>query len=161
MNTSSLPKLFYFVLYFLLQYPNILFGQDVISLKDLLSQSIEHSPVQNNFILIEKNQSQMDRIYQSSKYPQVNLIAQGTYQSDVVTFPDNPALAFPVIPKGQYRTYLEASQVIFNGGRSKSVYEMENTGNSILEFESQNTLNEIENRVEGLYFNGLLLQKRK
>ncbi|MDH5598363.1 MAG: TolC family protein, partial [Cyclobacteriaceae bacterium] len=162
MDTRSSLKFFLMVgLYLILQHPISLKGQNVISLESLLSHSKEHTPVQGSFALIDKNQTEIDKVYHSTKYPQLNLIAQGTYQSDVITFPDNPALAFPEIPRAQYRTYLEASHVLFNGGRSKNIYAIESTNNTITKLESENALSEIENVVEGLYFNGLLVQKRK
>lgn len=99
--------------------------------------------------------------------PQVSLLAQATYQSEVVTLPDKFSdmlgvlgMEFEGLHKDQYKAAIEISQVIYGGGAVKAQVEMAKAES---EANSQNWEVEmygLRERVNQLFFGTLLLQEK-
>jgi outer membrane protein TolC len=96
-----------------------------------------------------------------SRYPELNMNGKATYQSDVISFQlDQPGftLDFPEMPNEQFGINLDLSQVIFDGGHSKSrrAYELASTAAALQQV--QVDLHALKQQVTGIYFSTLMLQ---
>ena len=122
-----------------------------------------------NFPLIK----QKDLIAQSKEYsianvhsgnlPQVTLIAQATYQSDVTKVSiDNPA--FPKIQplsKDQYKIYAEINQSLYDGGAIKRSSALQEANAQAEDQKIEVELYKIRDRINQLYFGVLLLDQQQ
>ena len=91
-------------------------------------------------------------------YPKVNLAAQASYQSDVFSFPENPFLSTPIIPKDQYRVALELNQPIYDGGMVRNRKAAESARISAEQAGTQAELYSVRTSVSRLYF-AVLMQE--
>lgn len=92
--------------------------------------------------------------------PKINLVAQATYQSDVVGLPINTPNV-PTLDKDQYQIYAEINQTIYNGNRIDKEVEMQETLNSIEQNQVEVELYDIYKRISQLYFGILLIQEQE
>lgn len=136
------------------------FGQTIT-----LEKCIEAA--QNNFPLLA-NQAILDQLFEYTvenvyvgKKPQVNIVAQGTYQSDVTRIPiDNPLFKVPVLAKDQYRTYAEMSQSIYDGGTMLAAATLQQKQTAVEKQALEVELYKLKERVVQLYFGALLAGKQ-
>lgn len=93
--------------------------------------------------------------------PQINISAQATYQSDVTSLPISfPGIKIESLTKDQYKTVVDLTQVIYDGGIMSSQAGMQK---SIAESENQKLeieLLKIKERVTQIYFGILLLESQ-
>jgi outer membrane protein TolC len=98
-------------------------------------------------------------------YPEINLNAQATYQSDVVQVDLGNQLPFPVdfpsASQNQYKATLDINQMIYDGGMVHSSKHMEQI-NARMQTQSVHVdLYEVKNKLSDVYFSVLLLRKQK
>jgi outer membrane protein TolC len=93
--------------------------------------------------------------------PQINISAQATYQSDVTSLPISfPGIKIESLTKDQYKTVVDLTQVIYDGGIMSSQAGMQK---SIAESENQKLeieLLKVKERVTQIYFGILLLESQ-
>ena len=98
----------------------------------------------------------------SGNMPQVMLMAQATYQSDVTKVSvDNPA--FPKIQplsKDQYKIYAEVNQNLYDGGAIKKSSSLQEVNAQVEDQKIEVELYKIKDRINQLYFGVLLLDKQ-
>lgn len=116
--------------------------------------------------------NQLDLITKTEKYnvsnisatwwPQINLNAQATYQSDVTSFDVKiPGLPLPSPPnKDQYKISLDLAQVIYEGGQISAQKNIARTGAQIEIIKTESELYKIKERIQQLFFGNLLIQKQ-
>jgi len=140
----------------------------------ILTSSIPIAVGQNIWFFLQKsqenypmasNKSEIDSIVQlrvknsqNTWFPQLNLIGQSTYQSDVTSLslpPQFQGLAKP-IDKDQHKVYLEASQMIFDGGLARNQRIFEEASGKVQVAQHAQTMHELKSRVVGAYFASLL-----
>lgn len=99
--------------------------------------------------------------------PQISLTAQATYQSDVITFPDelNSMLDMLGIPfeglhQDQYKAAIQLEQVIWGGGAVKAQVEMARAEAEVSRQSWEVEMYALRERVNQLFFGTLLLQER-
>jgi len=99
------------------------------------------------------------QINDANLYPELIISGRASYQSEVTelqTGPINP----PIISKDQYNLTLGLNQVLFDGGRVRSVSELARTKGEVslanLEVEMWN----IRKQLDEVYFNVILMQKQ-
>lgn len=109
-------------------------------LRDLQSLNGQSSLVQND-------------ILQNQWLPSASLNARGTYQSDVITFPENSPLgSLPSLPKAQYRATLDISQPIYEGGAIKHAQRVAGIDRNLFNQQVEVTFGEMERSITELYF---------
>ena len=134
---------------------------DTLTLKQLIEAAVAYNSTGKH----EKSYGEIaklrEKIALSYKLPQISLNGQLTYQSDVVSFSENPMFQGPEIPKLQGKSYFELSHVIYNGNKSEIMasIDLENVKSDQLNWEKE--LENLTDRLEELYFNTLLLTKRQ
>jgi outer membrane protein TolC len=89
--------------------------------------------------------------------PQLTIYGQATYQSDVTKIPIKlPGADIPVLSKDQYRMYVEATQVIYDGGMIRQQKALLETNGKIEEQRLEVELYKLKDRINQLFF-GILL----
>lgn len=95
-------------------------------------------------------------------YPQLNLNAQATYQSDVTTLPIKiPGMEIPSLANDQYKASLDISQTIYDGGASSVQKKIENIS---LQLDQENINLEtykVKLQINSIFFNILVLKENK
>lgn len=98
--------------------------------------------------------------------PQITLSGSATYQSDVVSFPDNMEQMFQLagvdfdgFRKDQYKVLLDISQNIWDGGVSKARKEEVSAEREVSEKNLDAELYSLKKRVNQVYFGILMLEE--
>lgn len=150
--------------FFVYQISFSTYGQDTVRLTDLYKALSTSNP-------ISKIPSSIDSIYQLKQsnlkvnyLPKIDLNGSATWQSDVtslnITVPI-PGFSIPSADKDQYKLTLDVSQLIWDGGATKSRIEMEER-NRILERNRIDVeMYGLKEKVTNLYFNLVLLDVAK
>ncbi len=134
-----------------------------VSLSDCWDKSRLHYPLNDSSkeLLDERVQESLRNI--SSKwYPQFELGAQLSYQSDVPHVDlSNPLFDLPMAPKDQYRIFLDISQTIYDGGYSKSNKKLVGSEGKAEQYELEARLLEVKMQLTDVYFSLLMLAEHK
>ena len=94
----------------------------------------------------------------SQYLPGVSLRGQAVYHSDVVKFPfEAPGLS-EGIPHDQYDIALDINQLIYDGGEVSTRKRLSAIGGNLGVIETEIELHQVRDRVNGLFFEALLLQ---
>ena len=115
--------------------------------------------------LIEEETHLMLQNIQAEWYPQINLNAQATYQSDIVEIDMENSLPFPVdfpAPShDQYRATLDINQKIYDGGVIKTSKNFEKISGKTRNQSVDVTIHQVKQQVSQVFFGILLLRKQK
>jgi len=102
---------------------------------------------------------------QAEWYPQIDLNAQTTYQSDVVEIDMGNSLPFPVdIPtpaQYQYKATLDVNQKIYDGGVIKTSKNLEEISGKTRNQSVDVTIHQVKQQVSQVFFGILLLRKQQ
>jgi outer membrane protein TolC len=94
-------------------------------------------------------------------YPQVNLMGQATYQSDVTNIPIKiPNVNIPELSKDQYRLYVEINQPLYEGGVVKQQKKIQEANSQVEEQKLEVELYKLKDRVNQLFFGILLIDEQ-
>ncbi len=142
---------------------------DTLTLFDCYDLARKAHPILKNYKIAEEIGNLKSTKVLTNNFPVLNFAAQATYQSDVIdleevfsAFPsDMPAPELDALPKDQYKMYVEASKVIYDGGIIKTLGELE-LASAQTEMQKINVeVFGIKERVNENYFAILLIQKQK
>lgn len=99
--------------------------------------------------------------------PQVSASAQATYQSDVVSWPDQLKTVYTSmgidmkgLRKDQYKVGIDVSQVVYDGGAISSQKEIARRQGAVDEAQTEVTMYQVRRRVNEMYFGLLLLDEQ-
>lgn len=93
--------------------------------------------------------------------PQINIVGQATYQSDVVEFPKAlQGTIYPTFSKDLYKAGAELTQTIYDGGTIKYSKETQRANATIQEQTLEVNLYAIKDRVNQLFFGILLINRQ-
>ena len=99
--------------------------------------------------------------------PQVSASAQATYQSDVVSWPDqlksvytSMGIDMKGLRKDQYKVGIDVSQVVYDGGAISSQKEIVRRQGAVDEAQTEVTMYQVRRRVNEMYFGLLLLDEQ-
>lgn len=99
--------------------------------------------------------------------PQVTASAQATYQSDVVSWPDQMKAIYTAmgidmkgLKKDQYKIGIDVSQTVFDGGAIRSQKEIVRQQGAVEETQTEVTMYQVRRRVNEMYFGLLLLDEQ-
>lgn len=128
-----------------------------ITLKDCFAEAEKNYPLLVQQELWRQSFAETNTMYNKTWFPQVDLNAQATYQSDVtqISLPI-PNLKMPTFEKDQYRATIDVKQLIWDGGtigKEKGVKKIEN---SIEQQKVAIDLFKLKERITQIYFRILL-----
>ncbi|MFA6125917.1 MAG: TolC family protein [Bacteroidales bacterium] len=133
-----------------------------LQLRDCIQAALMNNPLSGNKDLARQINESKKAIIRSAWLPVLDLNAQATWQSDVVTL--NLDLPFPVdfpqIPRDQYKVTADFNQIIYDGGsiRNQQILEDISSQLSVQEVEIKEL--ELKQTVEDLFFAIIVLKKR-
>lgn len=134
-----------------------------LTLEQCHSLSRQNFPLIRQKELIEQSKEYTVANVYSGNLPQVTLIAQATYQSDVTKVSiDNPA--FPKITplsKDQYKVYAEVNQNLYDGGAIKRSSALQEASAQVEDQKIEVELYKVKDRINQLYFGILLLDQQQ
>ena len=99
--------------------------------------------------------------------PQVSVMAQSTYQSDVTAFPDQMqalykqmGISMEGLRKDQYRVGIDVQQLVFDGGAIRNQKEMTRLQGVVESAQNEVSMYSVRQRVNEMYFALLLLDEQ-
>ena len=99
--------------------------------------------------------------------PQVSVMAQSTYQSDVTAFPDQMqalykqmGISMEGLRKDQYRVGIDMQQLVFDGGAIRNQKEMARLQGVVESAQNEVSMYSVRQRVNEMYFALLLLDEQ-
>jgi outer membrane protein TolC len=128
---------------------------DKVTLDDCYTWASSNYPVAKQRGLIKQNTALSINTLEKNLLPQIELNAQGSYQSEVTTFSlDIPGVKGPTpLSKDQYKATLDVKQIIWDGGviamQKKVLGATEQVETQRIEVE----IAKLKERVNALYFN--------
>lgn len=150
--------------------------EPVLTLEELLEATRVHYPALRQKERAETITAALQQAIWYAYLPQISLQGGGSYQSDV-TFLDLqmpeisvmpgmppvqvPPIDFPKIPHLQYNAYLQATQLIWDGGRTKATQGIITADHLSEMAQLQIELHQVEEQVISLYFGVLMLEAQQ
>ncbi|TAE50127.1 MAG: TolC family protein [Bacteroidetes bacterium] len=132
-----------------------------ITLKQCYSDAYAHSPLADQAALARMSAILQDKNLATRWMPQLNLSGQVSYQSDVVTFPEIGGIAFPDIPKAQYRAGLDIQQTIYDGGATKQARTINELQSEVQVQTTETDLYRIREAINQLFFALCITERQK
>jgi outer membrane protein TolC len=147
------------LLFFILLYSAALTAQsiDKVTLDDCYTWAANNYPVAKQRGLIKQNTALTINTLEKNLLPQIELNAQGSYQSEVTTFAlDIPGVKGPTpLSKDQYKATLDVKQIIWDGGVIAMQKKVLNAGEQVETQRIEVEMSKLKERVNALYFNVL------
>ena len=135
---------------------------DTLKLDYCYEQVYEKYPLAGQKVLYESSTSLKLRNLDKNYLPQINITGQSSYQSDVTEIDlGTPLFTPPKINKDQYKIYLDIKQIVFDGGTTSSLKDVERSQLLVNTQKVEVELYELKQRVNALYFSILLMQEKK
>lgn len=124
-------------------------------------------PLIRQYGLIEKTTELTVSNIQKGWLPQVSASAQATYQSDVVSFPDEMQALYQQmginmkgLTKDQYRVGIDVQQTVFDGGAIRSQKEIARAQGQVQRVQNEINIYNVRKRVNEMYFALLLIDEQ-
>src|SRR5690554_5045705 len=137
------------------------FSQQALTLQTCYDLAEENYPIARQVELFESKSEKEIEIIKKGRLPKLELNAQATYQSDVIQFPlELPNTAIEPPNKDQYRASLDASQLIYNGGRIGANTKLKEAELQAQQQQVAVNLYALRSRINQSFFNVLLFQEQ-
>ena len=127
----------------------------------------QNYPLIQRYGLIEKTTELTVANTQKGWLPQVSVMAQATYQSDVTSWPDEMktmmagmGVEMKGLKKEQYRVGIDISQTIYDGGAISSNKTIAREQGMIQQAQTQVDIYNVRRRVNEMYFSLLMLDEQ-
>ncbi len=139
-------------------------SQDTLQFRACLEAAAGHAPRLLDRELIDAQGKLKLENAKRTWYPGLELNGKATYQSDVISFQvDQPGFSFdfPEMPNEQFGLNLDLSQVLYDGGHSRSSRAYETASTAVALQQVQVDLHALKQQVTGIYFSTLMLQANR
>jgi len=149
----------------LLLFPIIGIAQETITLEDCYRLTRENYPTVKKLDLVAKTEGYTLANANRAYLPQVSILGQATYQSEVTdlsksvagVLPLPPNVSLPTIDKEQYKVVGEVSQLLYGGGATRSQKAVAKAQSAVQAQAVETQLYTLKQRVSNLYFGVLLI----
>ena len=131
---------------------SISFGQNSVSLDSCIVWAKKQYPLLRQNALIDQASDVTLKTINENWYPKLSFLAQGVYQSEVVSIPGF-ATGFP---HDSYLTQVSLDQTLFEGGQTKQQKNIENINAQIEVQKNEIEMYKLIDRVNQLYVSVLL-----
>jgi outer membrane protein TolC len=137
-------------------------GQDTLKLNDCYNRVYDKYPSAYQKTLYESSSGLKLKNLDVNYLPQISFKGQATYQSDVpgISLPI-PTIKIPETSKDRYQLMLDVRQLIYDGGTTSSLKNVEESQLYSDKQKVEVELYGLRQRVNDLYFSILLLQEKK
>lgn len=131
------------------------------TLQSCIELAEKNNPQSALLPLVKEAEAIQVGILNKSYLPQLSLGGQATWQSAVTSFPIAlPNISVPTIPRDQYKTTIDLTQYLWDGGLTKSQKRVA-TATATAESRSiENSLYQTKEQISNLYFGALLAEKQ-
>ena len=135
---------------------------DTLKLDYCYEQVYEKYPLAGQKVLYKSSTELKLKNLDKNYLPKISITGQSSYQSDVPVIDiGTPLFTPPEINKDQHKIYLDVNQVIYDGGTTSSLKEIERSQLLANKQKIEVELYELKERINSLYFSILLLQEKK
>jgi len=131
-----------------------------ISLTECYELLVINYPLAQQSSLLEKQNNIDLEVIGTGKLPQLDVLAQVTYQSDVIEIPI-PNTGLDPLNKDQYKAAVSVSQLIYGGGIIDAAINAKSASLKTQQKQVEVNLHQLKKQVNHLYFSVLLLQERR
>lgn len=133
----------------------------VITLQQCYELVYQHYPVADKVEIQKKITELNSLIAQSGRFPELQISAGSSYQSDVTEIPfAAPGSTVPVFSKDHYNVTAGLTQSLFDGGRSRLTNQLQGDLGAVELARIESELWTIRNQVDQVYFGILKMQKQ-
>jgi outer membrane protein TolC len=140
-------------------------AQQSITLEECLKAIDEQHPVAAQVELIQKTHELQQKNIGSSRYPDISVNGQATYQSEVteiaMDLPPMLNVDFPEVKQDQYKITADVNQLIYSGGKISIREDIETLKLQQETAVQEQDLQSIKEQTAHLYFSVLLLHEQK
>lgn len=137
------------------------------TLEECQQAAEKNYPIIKQYGLIAQTTELTVKNIQKGWLPQITASAQATYQSDVVSWPENiqrmyqhMGLNMKGLSKDQYKIGVDLQQVIYDGGAIGSQRTIARQEGKVQEAQTETNLYQVRKRVNEMYFSLLLLDEQ-
>lgn len=137
------------------------------TLEECQQAAEKNYPVIKQYGLIAQTTELTVKNIQKGWLPQITASAQATYQSDVVSWPENMqrmyqqmGLDMKGLTKDQYKIGVDLQQIIYDGGAIGSQRSIARQEGKVQEAQTETNLYQVRKRVNEMYFSLLLLDEQ-
>ncbi|MEO9885332.1 MAG: TolC family protein [Balneola sp.] len=134
-------------------------AQTVITLNDLYEKIYSEYPTALKQEIEAKVADLNTQIAGTNLYPELIISGRASYQSEVTELQAGP-LSPPSISKDQYNLTLGLNQLLFDGGRTKSIGKLAKMNGEISLANLEVEMWSIRKQLDEVYFNIILMQKQ-
>lgn len=136
-------------------------SQESLTLQECYQLARENYPLIRQQGLIETASQYTIGNITTGNYPQMNLNAQATYQTEVTHLPiEVPGMEIPILDKDQYQVYAEINQKVFDGNKIGKQVKIQQALEDIEQNQLEIQLYDLNKRVSQLYFGILLIKEQ-
>lgn len=133
-------------------------AQQSITLEECYNSVTQNYPLAKKSSLLEAQNTLEAAVISTAKLPQLSLVAQATYQSDVIEIPIANANIDP-LNKDQYRATFSVNQLIYNGGATAASLAIKSAELKSKQKQVEVSLYQLRQQINQLYFSILLAQE--
>ena len=137
------------------------------TLEECQQAAEKNYPIIKQYGLIAQTTELTVKNIQKGWLPQITVSAQATYQSDVVSWPENMqrmyqqmGLNMKGLTKDQYKIGVDLQQIIYDGGAIGSQRSIARQEGKVQEAQIEANLYQVRKRVNEMYFSLLLLNEQ-
>lgn len=137
------------------------------TLEECQQAAEKNYPIIKQYGLIAQTTELTVKNTQKGWLPQITASAQATYQSDVVSWPENMqrmyqqmGLDMKGLTKDQYKIGVDLQQIIYDGGAIGSQRSIARQEGKVQETQTEANLYQVRKRVNEMYFSLLLLDEQ-
>jgi outer membrane protein len=128
----------------------------LLTLEECQQLTIKNYPLVKQYGLISKSGEYSLSNASKAYLPQVALMGQATYQSEVITFPKGLGSPIPELRKDQYKIAGEISQLVWDAGATRNNRAISAAQTAIETQQVEQELYALKDRINQLYFSILL-----
>lgn len=136
-----------------------LMAQQTITLQECYDLVTTNYPIAKQSQLLQQQNDLDLQVISKGKLPQLDLSAQATYQSDVISVPI-PNAGIEPLNKDQYRATLSVNQLIYNGGIINASSQIKAAQLKTQQKQVEVSLFQLKQKINQLYFSIVLLQEK-
>lgn len=130
-----------------------------LTIEECYDKARQNYPLIKQKELIAKSKEFTIENVKAGLLPQVSLMGQASYQSDVTRLP-GPAVLLESLSKDQYKVYLDVNQSIYDGGVVKRNSVLQETVSMVEDQKIEVELYKIKERINQIYFGALLINEQ-
>ncbi len=130
-----------------------------LTIEECYDKARENYPLIKQKELVAKSKEFTIENVKSGLLPQISLMGQASYQSEVTRLP-GPAVLVEPLSKDQYKVYVDVNQSIYDGGVVRKNSALQETAAMVEDQKIEVELYKIKERINQIYFGALLIDEQ-